>query len=980
MKKELLTYFVLCCLSAMNIHSKTAYTLSYNVQGVKKEVISLNGNWNFQYAPNDKWVEVKVPGELAMQGYAIKHDVPTLYTNIFNVPSDFENKQIVLRFDGVYSYARLWINGKFVREHTGGFTRWETDVTPYIKIGSKNEIKLEITDPLQDISYASGYAHHPIGGILRDVTLYALPKANLQDFFFETLLSKDFQKANLRLCYTLSKDAEVFFELKDRNGHNVATCARKESKAGNYDFYMPVESPTLWDAEHPNLYTLETKVKSKDDEYTFSRKVGFRDIQIKDSQMFVNGHPVKLRGACRHDMHPYLGRISTPKTDYLDAILIKESNMNFVRTSHYPPSERFVSLCDSLGIYVECETAVCFVDTYRQKNYAPGNSQNDTTKTKVYLGQLEEMTKTMRSHSSVLFWSIGNESMYGTNFQLSYDWMKKADKTRPVIFSYPGPAKEYHIYDLLSMHYPGCSGTMNQLGVSTSGFQGENIPALFDEWAHVPCYTYTTLQNDNNIRDFWGISLDKMWSGLFESKGGLGGAIWCYSDETFMVPAPKKGAPFWIKFAHTAKPIDFEGKCVGYGEWGVVDVWRRKKPEFWGTKKAYSPIRLLTTEVKDITPGQRIYIPVYNRFDHTNLNEVMATITYQNQQQKIVMPAVKPHQKGVIIVPAKSWKDGESMKIEFYDSTKLLIDVYAIQLGKKQVDLGIPAVSDTNIELIESEKYVTLRGNGFEIPFNKESGLIENATSKGKVIIERGPFLNLDLNTSHKTGAEVREKARNYIVSDTEWQKEAFSYKLKGNSAEVSIKGHYKGINVDVLITVNSNGIVDFDYSTSNEPNGWLREAGLKFYMPDTYSAINWQRKGYWSYYPENSFAGNIGHTDLYNAKNVKYGEDPNQPWSMDTRNYYYFADKGAICDKPLTNSARAMKENIYTYSLVQNNRVGIKVISQSANLGCRLNKNSNEQLILYINNRWDYPEIAWGDYCKSLDVTPVYGSIKLVL
>lgn len=165
--------------------------------------------------------------------------------------------------------------------------------------------------------------------------------------------------------------------------------------------------------------------------------------------------------------------------------------------------------------------------------------------------------------------------------------------------------------------------------MSTRNFQGHGIPALFDEWAHPACYTYATLQTDPNIREFWGKSLDMMWSGLFNAPGGLGGAIWGYVDETFSLPEPKFGTSFWKEFARTAKPLDYQGNCVGYGEWGIVDVWRRQKPEFWSTKKAYSPVRLLVEDNLSFTTGQKLMLTIHNRFDHTNLNEIHATYTYR---------------------------------------------------------------------------------------------------------------------------------------------------------------------------------------------------------------------------------------------------------------------------------------------------------------------------------------------------------------
>ena len=949
------------------------------VSGVKSEAILLNGDWQFQFTPKSKWTSIKVPGEAAMQGFAIEHDKPVLYKKSVFVPKDYSDKSVILRFDGVYSYARLWVNGVYVREHFGGFTRWEADVTNCIKVGEKNEVMLEVTDRIDEISYGSGYAHHPIGGILRDVTLYALPKINLNNFSAETLMDSLYQHAELKLSYTLPEAASLRFTLTDPKGKNIPLKqAVVSATQGTQSNCFSVENVMKWDAEHPNLYQLKVAVEVDGKEtYHFNRSIGFRDISIKGNQMFVNGMPVKLRGACRHDIHPTLGRTTTAELDSLDAVIFKRANMNFVRTSHYPPSEQFLAYCDEMGLYVECESAICFVNTHRQKNYSPAASENDPLFTNRYMSQLQEMVIGFRSHASILFWSVGNECKYGVNFQLSYDWVKQADTTRPAVFSYPGRVeKGKKVYDILSMHYPAVTGNMNQLGVITNGFQTHSMPSLFDEWAHVPCYTYTALQDDPNIRDFWGISLDMMWSKLFDAQGGLGGAIWGYIDETFMVPVPKEGNPYWIEFAKTAKPADFQGNCVGYGEWGIVDVWRREKPEFWGTKKAYSPIRLLQTQVTDFTSGERLLLPVYNRFDHTNLSEVTMRYFYNNEWKPIYSPVLAPHQKGLLTIPSELWRANEELKLEFLTKEGDLIDAYAIQLGEvKQMDL---ATSTTKLTVKETDKQFIVKGKDFTIPFCKESGLITKATSGNEIIIEKGPFLNLDLNFNHNTGPEVRKKARNYIVSDTDWVMSDFSFKQHPNKVKVLLSGTYKAVAVSMHINIYESGELSIDYHTQNEPNGWLRESGVKFYLPKSIDALKWKRKGYWSYYPEGSFAGNEGNTPLYNTNKVSYGENPNQSWNVDTHNYYYFADKGAISKKPLMNIAKGMKENIYTYTLTSKADNSFSVISQSATIGCRLNKQPNEQLILYINNRWDYPEIAWGDYCKTLDVTPNQGKIVL--
>ena len=966
---------------------EASYPVLQELAGVETPAVLLSGTWQFRYSPDSKWDKIQVPGEPAMQGYAIEHDKPFTYRKSFTVPADYAGKHTILRFDGVYSYARLFVNDTFVREHHGGFTRWDTDVTPFVRPGKKNEIRLEVTDRLDDISYASGYAHHPIGGILRDVTLFALPETCLYDFYAETHLDAAYEDAVLKIGYSspVVGGAEVAYTLADPSGRRYPLAqSRFPLKEGGNMNELPVKNPLKWDAEHPNLYTL-TVTLSKDGKEIgrFDRRIGFRDVKIEKDRMLVNGMPVKLRGACRHDIHPTLGRTTTAELDSLDVILFKRSNMNFVRTSHYPPTERFLEYCDRYGIYVESETAVCFVDTYRQKNYAPGKTQDSAEFTPRYLSQCREMVKSFRSHPSILFWSIGNESVYGTNFQQCWDWVKATDKTRPVIFSYPGSVGEKEpVYDILSMHYQDVNGNLNQWNRSTHGFQGEGIPALFDELAHPACYTYATLQEDPNIREFWGHSIERMWSGLFDAPGGLGGAIWGYVDETFMLPEPKVGTAFWKEFARTAKPEDYQGKCVGYGEWGIVDVWRREKPEFWATKKAYSPVRLMTTEVASFLSGQRLLLPLYNCFDHTDLDEIKIRYTYKGVEKELPAPSIAPHQKGLLVIPAEAWEEGELLSICFYTATGELLDAEQVSLGSDyHVRLADSEASPVNGVLLveETAGMMTIKGDGFEIPFSKETGLICNATSKGQVIIEKGPFLHLDINLNHLTGAEVRKSARKFLTSDSDWKKQSLTYTRKEGAVEVALSGFYQDVQTDILIRISPAGEMNVSYVVAGQPNGYLRETGLSFYLPERLDYLQWERKGMWSCYPEGAFAGNTGETSLYNPKQVRYGENPAQPWLADTHNYYYWADAGTNCDRPLTQMAKGMKENIYRYTLsATGGGAGLTVCSSDASLACRTSKRGDGQLMLYINNRWDYPEIAWGNYCKTLEVVPCYGEMKI--
>ena len=201
-------------------------------------------------------------------------------------------------------------------------------------------------------------------------------------------------------------------------------------------------------------------------------QIGFREIEVVGNRFLINGKQVKLRGVCRHEIDPLLGRVSTAEYELKDVLLAKEANVNFIRTSHYPPSDNFLNLCDKYGIYVEDETAVCFVGSHRTAEYYPGSSESSPDFTDRYLSQLKEMVNNHRNHPSVIIWSIGNENTFGDNFKKSYDWVKASDPTRPVIFSYPGLVPDsIKSYDIISMHYPGIDGRYGAVRNSSKIFR-----------------------------------------------------------------------------------------------------------------------------------------------------------------------------------------------------------------------------------------------------------------------------------------------------------------------------------------------------------------------------------------------------------------------------------------------------------------------------------------------------------------------------
>ncbi len=942
------------------------------VAGVQNPEILLNGTWKFTMTPPEKfwengvdfqgWSDIQVPGECQMQGFAIKHDMPYVYKTEVEIPQDFKGKEINLNFYGVYSYARVWVNGEFVREHFGGFTKWSCNISDLVTAGETAVLTLEIVDRADDISYGSGYAKHQIGGILRDVELTALPQQNFKKLYVETDLDENYKNADLKVFFELAKDmpATVRIELFDAANNRVISFEKKVVTQ-NGQIVVPVENPLKWDAEHPHLYTLVASLSENGTElYKTAEKIGFREVIVDGNRLLVNGKEVKLRGACRHDIHPTLGRLTTSEYDLKDVLLAKECNMNFIRTSHYPPSETFLDYCDEYGIYVEDETAICFVGSHRTEVYrATGASENDPEFTARYLSQLEEMVQNHRNHPSVIIWSIGNENKFGNNFVEEYKWVKANDLTRPVIYSYPGQVPDsLQLYDIISMHYPDWQGNLVQYGVETKGFESPEMPMLFDEWAHVACYNNFELKEDPNVRNFWGQSLDSMWTYVFEADGGLGGAIWCMIDETFMLPEDLDGFnDWWGILDKNIIPATYEGPTVGYGEWGIIDTWRRKKPEFWGTKKAYSPTKIYTKQIDEFQANTELAIAVHNRFDHTNFNELKINWKYGENSGELKGMDLEPHRKGKLLFPANNWNTEEKLNIRFFQNDTFLVDEYNIQLGQTRIDL--PKCEPGNLSVDENENRIVLTGNNFSAEVDKKTGWIENVKAGSETLFKSGPHLNLRF-----PGKRVQYSTIEMDDYAENWKCKGVEFQADNGVATVLTRGTYDdNVEVEYTVRIDGSGLFDISYKVDQvAQDKTIQAAGLKFLTGDKFQSISWVREGYFTAYPDGNLGSNAGKAELTNKPQMTYRKKPDHTWELDSKGFYYF---GLESELPYTNIVRGLKENIYSYTLKTSLNNGIQIYSkgkQAARFDEIKGKNT-----LIVNELWDYNSLLWGNYSKQI-------------
>jgi hypothetical protein len=918
--------------------------LPKEVAGAPRPILDLAGTWKLTTSPPAKfwengvdpagWTDITVPGELTAQGIEFARDNEFAYKRAVQIPAEAADKTVLLRFDGVYSCARVWVNGKFVREHHGGFTSWDCDITEHVMPGKTAWITVGVTDRSDEISYASNYAKHYIGGILRGLKLVILTATHFSRLHVETDFDASFKDARLKVMASAvigdSPGVMLNLHLTDPEGKSIPLSPSSldfPSDKMEASIEIPVSSPRKWDAEHPNLYRLAAEMVVRESTVEkLEKKIGFREIERRKNKLYVNGDPVKLRGVCRHDTHPLWGRMTSPEQDEQDAILLRNANVNFVRTSHYPPTESFLEACDRHGIYVEEESAVCFV---RQEwSVTGGGTESDPDFTSRYMNQFAEMIERDRSHPSVIFWSLGNESAWGSNFQKEHDYARREDASRPIIFSYPRTVPSgVDCYDLLSEHYPKVDGDLTS----------KDFPKLNDEYAHISCYNTETLKRDPGVRNFYGHSIHRFWENCYTADGCLGGAIWAGFDEVFMLP----GGP------------------VGYGEWGIVDGWRRPKPEYWLTKKAYSPVRVPDDDVPSVPgAGSPLAIPIKNWFNHTNLEEVKILWAVGRDSGEINSLNLAPGGEGTISVPGRGWHAGEILNLKFIRADGILVDEFNLRIGKRAA--SFPAERGPAPTISEDARSITVEGADFTIVFDKVTGLIAEGTIRAQRIIESGPFLNL--------GSDPLPP----------WWLTSISHFATSGAAVIRTTGAYmerRGgggvLGVEFEIRIDGQGVMTTQYTLRDQPKG-MSEVGIAFTLSRSIDRLTWDRKALWSGCPSDHIGRPQG-TAMRDPSGPAetYRSSPQGPWSQDSKDFFLYGadDRGGRG----TNDFRSLKENIWHAScLLAGTDLRVRAESDGT-AAVRAEVLPEGKVRFHVDNLWGYPDLAWGNYDQPITLGPGY-------
>jgi beta-galactosidase len=877
----------------------------FSIAGLQKAQISLDGEWNFTTSNSTKQNTIHVPGEWEMQGFTVNEGITVIYIRELNIPADWKGKRIKLRFDGVSSHAVIKVNGIKLGEHEGSFVPFETDITSALN-NNKNILEVEVqANTISDkLACTSQYAGHTIGGILCHTNLFALPQKNISNIIVNTAFDKQFKNAALSINTTLANESSssaplsLNYILKDEAGKIIlqkkVTAKNIDADADNsVDAVLHVKQPQQWNPEHPYLYQLTTELLQNGKPIeTIKQKIGFRQVEVKGNILLVNGMPVKLHGVNRHSIYPFTGRSVADSLDVKDAVLFREANCNYIRTSHYPPSEAFLNACDSLGLFVESESSLCWIEHGASPIWKKWNYLDEKFLPYMMQANVEKIIA-QRNHASIIIWSLANESRWSPLWAKVNEVVKKLDPSRPTTFHdqcWGGFNNAGSKADIAVYHYPGINGS--------AACDTMKRPVLFGEYAHISCYSRHEVITDPGVRADYGAPLAQMYDSMYHHIACLGGAIWSGIDDIFHMP---------------------DGRIIGYGPWGVIDAWRRAKPEYFGVKKAYSPV--VVTQINFPSSTKKILsLFVENRYDFTNFRDVKIEYNIDGVKYTLTNINIRPHGSGIINIPVEA--NAKEVNVVFIDPCGFAADEEKIVLKKD----FLAAAKNVNVSFTENDASVTVQQGNVEYLISKLTGIILSIKKGDKEIVSKGPVFGIVPRNDEDGGKP--NVAGNTYQNNIYPIKNYSLYTLFANNLAVQSTNDAVNILMNVLYSDGStakqsyyflkDGTVTAEYEVQYKGDDTLpRQYGMMIQLPKTFDKLTWKRKDDFSEYAANDIGRKEGEA-MMNSKHLASVEAWNAPtgdWKDDAN------DLGS-------NDFRSTKRYIYNASLTDKNNNGIEIIS----------------------------------------------------
>lgn len=874
---------------------------------------SLSGTWKFNWVrkPADRpvdfykpdfdvsgWDDITVPANWELEGYGIpiyvnhqyefadyKHPVSSeikfedkiypanpgnvphdynpvgSYRRTFTVPKNWDGRQVFVQFGAVKSAFYLWINGQKVGYSQGNKLPAEFDITPYL-IDGENTIAAEVYR-WSDGSYLECQDFWRISGIERDVFLYASPKVHIRDFFAHPDLDANYKDGLFSLDVELNNDVDkgrsanytVEYKIFDAQKKEIASDSQKANinrkKAIKLSFTKEITNPKKWTAETPNLYSLVVLLKNQEGKTTevVTSKIGFRKVELINTLFCINGVPVTIKGVNRHEHNQFTGHVISEEQMETEIALMKQFNINAVRTSHYPNDERFYELCDKYGLYVTNEANIESHGMYYGKHSLAKKPEWETA----HVDRMTRMVERDKNHACVVVWSMGNEAGDGVNFTAGYKAIKKLDPSRPVHYERAIMGDNTDIY---CPQYPGVR--------TLQKYAKEWQPKTFisSEYSHA-------MGNSNG-------NLVDLWTEFYKDRNDQlqGGYIWDWIDQA-LVKKADNGTGFWAYGGDYGKnmPSDHNFVCNG-----IISADYTPHPAMWEVKYAYQYIRF-----EDSPEGYEIT----NWHDFIDLSDY--EISYTISENGIVKRTqvlenfnLKPGESKNIAVPMtlQMLPPNVEMFIDF--SVKLKVDKPFRKAGfevahdqfklNMNTDEVISQESDElpSLNLSETENNIVVEGENFTVWFDKNSGTISSYKVNGIELLQKGPQVNFwrPANDNDKGSGMLkrlgvwREVSREIKPATVE------AFKQQTDKVLITVDYNLKKVKSaqKVIYTISGNGkiLVNSAIEVNQNKVPDLPRFGLRWEMPVNFDNLKYFGRGPHENYIDRNRSAFVG---LYKSK-----------------------------------------------------------------------------------------------------------------
>ena len=860
--------------------------------------LSLEGKWKFNFskdhdkAPRDfyslkyddsQWTDFPVPGILELNGYGdaiysnngypwrtqFRPEPPFVeernnytgsYRKMVTVPADWKGERIYLHVGSATSNLMVWVNGKFVGYSEDSKVSAEFDLTKYLTPGKENLIAMQVMRWC-DGSYLEDQDFWRFTGIAREVYLYARPQAHIADLFITPDLVNNYQDGTLevKLNAVGAKGETVMFSLKDKEGKEVAAQTAKVGGNGEVKVNFNVKNPLKWTAETPNLYTLYTTLMDgKQVAEVVPQRVGFRKVEIKNAQVLVNGQPVLFKGANRHELDPVTGYVVSMDRMLEDIRVMKELNINAVRTCHYPNDPRWYELCDIYGIYMVAEANI----ESHGMGYGDKTLAKEPTYEKAHLERNESNIKIYKNHPSIIFWSVGNEAGYGPNFEKAYDLVKAYDPSRPCQYEQAGQNGKTDIFCPMYYDYGGCDKYS----------QGDNPrPLIQCEYAHAM---------GNSMGGF-----KEYWDMVRKYPKYQGGFIWDFVDQGLRVKN-KQGKTIYAYGGDFGRypTSDHNFNCNG-----IINPDRKPNPHANEVRYYYQNI---WATAKDLKAGE---VEVYNENFFKSLDDVELQWTLESEGK------VLANGRSALDIPAQQKRvvklDGYSLPADVKGEVVLNLD-FVLKKAEPMLDAGyavareqfvvnpytfptmesVLAVTsgkyDTRkVEKEEKVAWVTLSAGNTSVTFNHWNGWIDYLDVDGKPMLEEGYAITPDFwraPTDNDYGAGTQRKL--HAWKNPEMKMKSFKVVENEGKAEKGVEVVYDMPSVEATLTMTYtltpagelvvNEAMTVNKDAKHKPE--LMRYGMQLVMPKAYNMLTYYGKGPGENYIDRNNGDRLG---VYDAK-----------------------------------------------------------------------------------------------------------------